>query len=353
MPDRDRAVNIGIVGCGEVTGQKHLRALLAVPDARVVALADSDRQRLEQVADRYGIAHRYPNIFALLEHLELDAVGVCVPAYARAEVAVAAIKAGKHVYLEKPLALSLEDANRIVQAASGRPQKYLMGFHMRWHRLIREARMLVANGSVGSIETVRTLWFSPRQNEGLPSWRNRRASGGGALVEIGVHCFDLWRHLASAEVEQIFAAARDGTRNDEVAAVTARMSNGALTVGVFSERTSHEIEAEICGAAGRLRVGCQRFDGLEFFPAGSAPGRLSLHLRRMSRFLSDLPAGLRGMRNGGDYLDSYRGAWRHFCGVIRNGGEVECTIEDGRRALAIALAAVESASTGLSVRVPN
>lgn len=353
MSARNGAVNIGIVGCGEVTGQKHLRALLAVPEARVVALADSDRQRLDQVADRYSIAHRYPNIFALLEHLELDAVGVCVPAFARAEVAVAAIEAGKHVYLEKPLALSLEDADRIIQAASVRRQKYLMGFHMRWHRLIREARMMVASGGVGSIETVRTLWFSPRLDEGLPSWRNRRASGGGALVEIGVHCFDLWRHLASAEVEQIFAATRGGTRDDEVAAVTARMSNGTLGSGVFSERTSHEIEAEICGAGGRLRVGCQRFDGLEFFPVGSAPGRLSLRLRGISRFLGGLPAGLRGMRNGGDYLDSYRGAWRHFCRVIRNDGEVDCAIEDGRRALAIALAAVESASTGLPARVPK
>jgi predicted dehydrogenase len=351
MAGRGDPVSIGIIGCGEVAEHKHLRVLRDAGEARVVALADADSARLNRVADRYGIAHRYQQAGALLDHPGLEVVGVCVPAFAHAAVAVPAIEAGKHVYLEKPLALSPEDAGRVLQAARGRPGKYLLGFHMRWHRLIREARRRLAAGAVGRIESIRTLWFSPRTDESLPAWRLRRGTGGGALMEIGVHAFDLWRHLTGAEVEQVFATANDGSRDDEAAAVMARLSNGALAVGLFSERTSHEIEVEICGDQGRLRIGCQRFDGMEYFPAGSAPGQTALRLRNICRFFRELPAGLPGMRAGGDYLGSYRAVWRHFCRIVRTGDAPECTLEDGRRALEIALAAATSSDTGMPVRL--
>jgi myo-inositol 2-dehydrogenase / D-chiro-inositol 1-dehydrogenase len=351
MAGRGNPVRIGIVGCGEVTEQKHLRVLRDIPEAQVVALADLDAQRLHRVAERYEVKHRYQDVGALLGHSEIEAVGVCVPAHAHAEVAVAAMAAGKNVYVEKPVALTLEDADRISQAAKGRSSLHLMGFHMRWHRLIRDARARLAAGEIGELESIRTTWFSPRGDDTLPSWRNRRASGGGALVEIGVHCFDLWRYLTSAEAEQVFTVVRHGSREDEAAAVTARMNDGTVASGVFSERTSHEIEVEICGARGRLRVGCQRFDGLEAFPLGSAPGQTGIRLQALRRFLRELPEGLAGMTRGGDYLASYRGAWMHFCRIIRTGEEPGCTLEDGRRALAIALAAAQSADRGTPVRV--
>jgi predicted dehydrogenase len=351
MASRRDPVRIGIVGCGEVTGQKHLRVLRDLPEARIVALADLDAKRLHCVAERYAVKHRYQDVEALLGHPELEAVGVCVPAHAHAEVAVAAMAAGKHVYFEKPLALSLEDADRIIQAASGRRERYLMGFHMRWHRLIRDVRARIQAGEIGAVESVRTTWFSPRENDTLPTWRNRRSSGGGALIEIGVHCFDLWRYLTSAEAECLFTVVRHGSREDEAAAVMARMSDGCVAAGMLSERTSHEIEVEICGARGRLRVGCQRFDGLESFPPGSAPGQAGIRLQGLRRFVRELPGGLAGMARGGDYLGSYREAWRHLCRIVRTGEEPECTLEDGRRALAIALAAARSADQGMPVSV--
>ncbi|HSW49054.1 MAG TPA: Gfo/Idh/MocA family oxidoreductase [Bryobacteraceae bacterium] len=349
MAGRSDPVNIGIAGCGEVAGEKHLRVLHDIPRARVVALADVDGERLERVAERHRVARRYPDVSAMVDHPGLEAVGVCVPAGVHAEVAVAAILAGKSVYVEKPLALTLEDADRILQAASGKRARHLMGFHMRFHRLIREARARLAAGEIGNIESIRTTWFSPREDGTLPSWRNRRSTGGGALVEIGAHCYDLWRYLTSAEVVRVFAMARHGSREDEAAAITARMSGGIIASAHLSERTSHEIEVEICGARGRLRVGCQRFDGLEAFPLGSAPGHTDIRLRALRRFAGELPGGLAGMAKGGDYLASYRGAWEHFCRIVRDGEEPECTLEDGRRALAISLAAARSVDQGTPV----
>jgi predicted dehydrogenase len=351
MASRSDPVRIGIVGCGEVADEKHLRVLAAISEARLVAVADIDEQRLRRVANRHGIRHCYPDVASLLRHPGLEAVGVCVPAFAHADVAVPAIQAGKHIYLEKPMALAPEDTERILQTAEGRTERFLMGFHMRWHRLIQETRRRAEAGEIGTLESIRTVWYSPREDETLPGWRSRRAGGGGSLIEIGSHCFDLWRHLTSSEVECVYAVARSGSRDDEAAAVTARMKNGILVSGVLSERTSHEIEVELCGSRGRIRVGCQRFDGLDLFPLGSAPGQAGARIRGLQRFVKSLPGGVSGMSKGGDYLDSYKQVWRHFCRIVRTGEAPGCTLEDGRRALAIALAAAESAERGAPVAV--
>ena len=102
---------------------------------------------------------------------------------------------------------------------------------------------------------------------------------------------------------------------------------------------------EVCGDAGRVRVGCQRFDGLEFFPAGSAPEQAGVRVRAAVHFMRELPGGLAAMRKGADYIGSYREAWRHFCRLVREGGESGCTLEDGWRAMEVALEAVRRAVT--------
>jgi predicted dehydrogenase len=133
--------------------------------------------------------------------------------------------------------------------------------------------------------------------------------------------------------------------------VTARLANGVIATSVFSERTSSSNEVEIYGERGRLRVSCGRFDGLEYVSSSSLPGDIGIRLRQMIHTLKELPHGALRMRQGGDFSASYQGEWRHLLDVIRHDAVVECTLEDGRRALQVARAAIESASLGHSVRV--
>jgi myo-inositol 2-dehydrogenase / D-chiro-inositol 1-dehydrogenase len=351
MKTRPTPLRVGLAGCGEVTEHKHLRALRDLAAVEVVALADVNPERLAHVADRYGIARRYLDPRALFEDPAVEAVGVCVPASAHVEVALAALDAGKHVLVEKPLALSLDDADRLIERARSCHVVAQMGFHMRWHRLVRQAHQLLQEGALGTIEAVRTVWNSPRPDRNIRPWKTRRHEGGGSLVEIAVHHFDLWRWFSGGEVTELYAAARHGVRDDESAAVTARIDNGVLASGTTSERTSHRIEIEICGSGGRLRADCMRFDGLEFAPAGTAPGDPRIRLRSLLRFLQELPSGLREMPRGADYIGSYRGQWRGFARAVREETPVECTLEDGRRALEIVIAATESAECGEVVRL--
>lgn len=351
MARAERPVRVALVGCGEVTDEKHLPALRNVRGAEIVAVVDLDPARAQRVADRFVIPHRFTDVRALLDACPVDAVGVCVPAQRHVHVALPLLQAGKHVLIEKPLALSLDEADELIAKARGLPAKAMVGFHMRWHRLVRRARAIVQSQQLGALETIRAIWNSPRGDSGLPFWKERRALGGGALIEIAVHHFDLWRFLLDTDVAKVYAISRHGRRDDECAVIAAELTNGMLASGVFSERTSHDIELEVCGHAGRLRVSGQRFDGLELYATDETSGMLRPRLRGLWRSITELPRGLSRMRRGGDYLDSYTGEWQHFIDAIRYDRSPECTLEDGRKALQVALATVESASRGEPVRV--
>jgi myo-inositol 2-dehydrogenase/D-chiro-inositol 1-dehydrogenase len=176
-------------------------------------------------------------------------------------------------------------------------------------------------------------------------------TGGGALVELGIYQFDLWRFVLGSEVEEVHARVRHGTREDEAAVVSGRLANGVLASAASSERTSHEVEVEISGRDGRLRLSCLRFDGLAWYSHASIPGKAWTRLRQLGHFLKEFPRGLREMSRGGDYMDSYRAHWGHFLEVVRGRTPPGATLEDGRRALEVVLAAAESASTGQPVAI--
>ncbi len=344
-----KPLRVGVVGCGRVAASRHLPALTTLRGAEVVALADQDATRLKSVGDQFRVSARYPDVRTLLDKTPVEVIAVCVPAAFHAEVALAALEAGKHVFIEKPLAVDLDEADRIGERAMRSNSKILMAFNFRWHRLILQARALLRQGIVGDVETVRSVFASA--HEAPSEWQKRRSSGGGALFDQAIHLFDLWRFLLETEVEEVFASTRSGPWEDETATVTARLSNDVLATASCSERTGENNEVEIYGRRGRLQVSCYRFDGLAFSPQGSVPGNGRSRLEAMARTLKELPGGLAQLRYGGDVLASYREEWRHFLAAICDDSLVGCTLDDGRRALEIVFTAMASASSGQAVRV--
>ena len=153
----------GVIGCGRVTALRHLPALSRLDGAEVVALADTDAACLKQIADRFHIPNRYPDVRALLKDTMVDVIAVCVPVQFHAEIALAAFGAEKHVFIEKPLTATLEEADRIRDRAKQVDRKVLMGFNFRWHRLIRQARALLQREAVGQVEAIRTVFASAHE----------------------------------------------------------------------------------------------------------------------------------------------------------------------------------------------
>lgn len=344
-----KKIRLGIIGCGRVTELRHLPALRRVEGVEVVALSDVDAARLESAGAACGDgARRYSDFRRLIEDERVDAVAVCVPPVLHAEAALAALDAGKHVFIEKPLTLGLDQCEQLsTRAARADSLKVMVGFNMRWHRLARDAREIIRRGELGRIKLVRTVFAcGTRLRPGYPEWRRRRESGGGSIFELGVHHFDLVRFLLASEAREVYASS---VADDETAVVTMLTDKGEQIVTALSEGTGESHELEIYGERGWLRVSIYRADGIERFGLAEYPGATRTRLRGMARTLLNVPGMIRQARLGGDYVASYAEEWRHFVGAISRDAPIESTLDDGRRALEIALAALESCATKRAV----
>ena len=171
------------------------------------------------------------------------------------------------------------------------------------------------------------------------------------FFEQAVHHFDLWRFLLQSEVEEVSASSRSGQWDDETGTVTARMSNGVLALAAFAVHTAKKNDVEVYGRNGALVFSFYRFDSFEYVAGASSPDGIQVRLREMVRALQEVPRGLWRLRQGGDFLASFQAEWRHFFHAVRSDSPIECTFEDGRRALQVVLAAAKSASLGRPVKV--
>jgi myo-inositol 2-dehydrogenase/D-chiro-inositol 1-dehydrogenase len=345
-------VRVGFVGCGAVTQHYHFPALRTLADVAVVAVADLDADRAEAAARLLRVSHRYTDVQGLLGDPAVEAVAVCVPPQWHAEIGLAALDAGKHLFVEKPVTLRLDECDRLIACAAEARRQAMVGFNFRWHRLVRRARAMIRGGALGEPAAIRSvLTAGSHLGAADPGWRRHRSAGGGAFHDMGVHHFDLWRYLTGLDVEEVIAVSRSPAADDGIASVAAAMRGGALASALFSAQTSEANEVEIFGPRGSVRLDCYRYDGLQFLPAGTGPGSVGMRLRRSAASLRELPSVVAHMRTGGELLHMYREEWRHFAAVIRDGAPLECTLDDGRRVLAVSLAAAESAARSRPVRV--
>jgi predicted dehydrogenase len=342
-------VRIGLVGCGRATAALHLPALARVSGASVVALADSDAGRLSALVARCPGATGHTDYRALLDDHRVDLVAVCVPATHHAEIATAALRAGKHTFVEKPLALSLDDCERLVSEATlagSSGVRSAVGFNLRSHRLLRQAKTILGSGTLGEIELVRTIWTADWSGMTRPEWHSFRDRGGGALIEIGTHLADLWRWLLDSEVERVEAMSRSAAFDDQTATIHARMASGVLVTAAVSQRTvSHNI-VEVVGARGSLRLSCYHADSLEVLSIGGPIGGPWRRIRPLIQRVSRLPGALLAARGGGDFAMSYRHQWARILAALATGDSMPASIDDGRQAAAIVSAALRSAAEG-------
>jgi predicted dehydrogenase len=324
---------------------RHLPALAGVEGVEVVALADPDAECLTRAARQRPRARGHRDHLALLAAGGLDAVAICVPTRAHAEVALAALEAGVHVLLEKPLALGVAEGARIAERAARSDRCVLLGFNLRWHPHVLRAREIVRSGRLGPLELLRTLFTSGSLFRGEPAWRRRRAEGGGVLVETAVHHLDLWRFVSGREIEEVFTASASEPEqgwDDVRAALAARLAGGLVASAALAQGSVESFELEVFGRAARLRLEGYRADGLRLFPGGrlvERPRGLARVLRSLRRAQDDL------------VLESFRAQWRHFAACARGEAHPQAGVADGLAALRAVAAAAQSAASGRAVRV--
>lgn len=184
-------LGIGVIGVGTI-GSVHTDAYAKVEAAEVVALCDIKPDRLEAKGRQHGIETLYQNYHDLLADPSVQAVSVCVPNALHAPISVDAFRAGKHVMLEKPMAMNQQEATRICQARDAAGKVLQLGMVLRQHANSQVVKDLVSNGHLGEIYHMRVVRVRRRGIPGLGGWfTTKDQSGGGALIDIAVHSFDL------------------------------------------------------------------------------------------------------------------------------------------------------------------
>jgi predicted dehydrogenase len=325
-------LRVAFAGCGRATATLHLPALARVAGVEVVAVADPDVGAARAVAARFGIGAVHDDPAALLDG-DADLIAVCTPPAGHAAVALGALAAGRHVLVEKPLTLDADEADALVAAAERAGTVAATGFNLRRHRQVLEARRMLEAGDLGRLQLVRAHWTAGPRPEG---WRRDTAAGGSPLWEMGIHHFDLWRHLTGAEPVDLHAVGAGGA-----CAVSARSPDGVLLASTLATGTSDANVIELVGDRASLVVTTYVASGPHVLPVGRQAGGVATRARAALRSAATLPRQLRLARAGGDFHASFAAEWAAIRDAVRDGTSPPATFADGRAATALAAAAAE------------
>ncbi|MBL0173422.1 MAG: Gfo/Idh/MocA family oxidoreductase [Gemmatimonadaceae bacterium] len=338
-------VRIGVIGCGAVTYHCHLPALARVADARVVALADHDPVALERARARAPSASLL-TVDALMQDGQVDAVLIATPTDAHAEMATRVARAGKHLYLEKPIATSAAQAADLRAIVAHHGVHAAVGFNRRQHPIYRRARACLRDGLIGHVHAVHSVFAEPVATAAMPIWKQTRATGGGVLLDLASHHIDLVRWLLDQEVDMVTARAESRESEHDVATMTLAMRDGTPVQGYYAFRSALADTIELHGECGVLRMDRHRHTITHAthrrFGYGTREARVPLGIswrerwRRLARPSED---------------PSYEAAWRAFVSLITGRPTEIASMDDGLASLHVVLAAEASALAGSPMRM--
>lgn len=324
----------------------HLRIAQRLKDAALVAAADPDPGARER-AKKLTRKPVYEQTEELLARSDVDAVIVTGPTHLHAGLVDAACAAGKHVYLEKPIASSIGDGARVADAATRAGVNLTLGFNRRFHPLYEQARQLIRDGRLGRIHAVQTTFCELAQADTMPEWKRHRATGGGVLLDLASHHIDLLRWFLDDEVATVEASIESEQTEHDSARIQLKLHGGAQVQSWFSCRTAVSDWLEFAGEKGTMRVDRHR-------PRISlrVPRRLGYGVRSAQVAPSaDLAAWWLKRTVRPSEEPSYRRILEAFVGELRGEARTTPNVVDGMRALEVVVGAEESARGGTVVNL--
>ena len=324
-------IGIGLLGCGRIS-ENHLVGYRDPRDldglGEVVALCDSDAAALHRQATRHEVPTRYGRLEQLIDDPRVQVVAVLTPPEVRCEVVLPLLEGGKHVLVEKPFAHTLEEAQRMVDAAARHDRVLAVNQNYRWRVDTLKLKELVDAGAVGEVVGMHQLHAMWR-DEG-PGWR--RTTGYLAMAVMAVHWLDRFRWLARDEAASVYAAARSSgllqSRGEDWAAMTVRFRGGAIAHATedWCSATRHTADTFVVdGTEGSLvaersavtRFGREAGDEQRYELGGEFPGTFA---RSMRLLLAAVAGGEAPSISGRDNLNTV--AMLDACYRSAAGGEV-------------------------------
>lgn len=226
-----KKVRWGVLGAGGIAERRTIPGMLLAENAELIAVMEVDSENAERLRVKFGAKRAYTNDEALMCDPEIDAVYIASPVVLHARQAKIAADFGKHILLEKPLALTAQEAQEVVDYCESKHVKVAAGFMMRYGSYVQAMKKALQNRKIGQLVSCNAI-FSCWYPDIPGAWRQqKKSSGGGALMDMGVHCIDLIQYVSGSKIVQVAAMHDTQTFNYEVedaSTLLLRLQNGAI-----------------------------------------------------------------------------------------------------------------------------
>ena len=264
------SIKVGIIGCGKIAQVRHIPEYAANPYAEVYGFYDINVARAEELAKKYG-GKAYASYEELLADPEIEAVSVCAANHAHAEISIAALKAGKHVLCEKPMAVTLAECEAMVAAAEEAGKYLMIGQNQRLAKAHAKAKELIKQGAIGKVLTFRTIFG----HGGPETWSidpgsnvwffDKTKAAMGAMADLGIHKTDMIQYVLGSKIVKTQAVLttldkRDATGSligvDDNAICIYQMENGVIgtMTASWTYYAAEDNTTVIYGTKGELRL---------------------------------------------------------------------------------------------------
>jgi UDP-N-acetyl-2-amino-2-deoxyglucuronate dehydrogenase len=340
----ERPVRVALVGCGRISGS-HVAAIDKIDDLELVAVCDVDAERARVIAEARGIP-AFRTIEELLARVDCDVVSICTPSGLHPPQGIAAARGGRHVVTEKPMAISLADADALVRACDEAGVHLFVVKQNRLNPAVQLLRRAVDKGRFGRIYLANTTvrWTRPQEYYDAARWRGTWEFDGGAIMNQASHYVDLIQWLIGP-VESVIAktatlARRIETEDTGIAVLRFRSGAlGVIEVTVLTYPRNMEGSVTILGERGTVKVG------------GTAVNRVE-HWQFADYDDDDKLVEAAATSPPTVYGFGHEAYYRNVLAVLRGEAEPGTDGREGRKSLELILGIYESAKTGREVPLP-
>ncbi len=330
-------IKFAVAGLGRI-GKIHLENLLQMSRVKIVAVMDTMEESKQYARDK-GISNVTSTYEAMLASTDIDVVVICSPTDTHADYVEMAAKAGKHIFCEKPLDLSLDRVVEVLDVVKDTNIKLMIGFNRRFDKEFKKIKALVSEGAIGEHHLVKITSRDP----GAPPVSYIEKSGG-LFLDMTIHDFDMARFIVGKEVVEVYAKGAVlvdpaiGEAGDiDTAVITLTYADGTMAIIDNSREAAYGYDqrVEVFGSKGMVKTENNLHDSHQLFTSQGSQGSLPLHF-----FLER-------------YAEAYKNEMSDYIKSLENGGEIPATGNDGLQSLKIGLAAIKSLKENRPIKLSD
>lgn len=329
---------MGIIGAGRMA-YWHLRGYKKNKDVEVIGIAGRTQSNIETLQRKFKIPYSYNDYREMLERHTLDAVNVTTPTYTHCPIVIESLESGCHVLCEKPMAMTLEEADRMIKAERGAGKIFMIGFSQRFYKEFVHMKEIVDQGKLGKIKIA---WFRRGINMPPQKWYSEKGKSCGVTCEVAIHAIDWLRWIMNSKVVQVSAELTEHNIYpgiDDNMWMILKFENGALGI-VGASYTFPFLKRDIGVIGDKMALTIERSKMIVEKYGHYSLSRLAMKFIKYSFII---PYWL--------FYNPFERELEHFIKCIRTGVSPAVSSEDGKVSLEIALKAIESAHSGKKIQL--